>query len=137
MASIKIVIWTNFWAWIIFIHVLLIKDNSIFINHLQWYWTRHYIFFIRLIIIKVFYFFIFFIVTGFLLTAASSVLYAFFHQSQEEEEEEEEEREWMLIQCRKLRSKVKESFVNLFRQCRYIYIYIYIYIIYIYIYIDR
>ena len=43
-------------------------------------------------------------------------------------EEEEEERKWMLIQCRKLRSKVKGSFVklvNLLRQCRYIYIYIY------------
>ena len=41
---------------ILFWHILLIKDNSIFVNHLRWYWIRHYVFdwFISLMIVKVF-----------------------------------------------------------------------------------
>ena len=39
--------------------ILLIKDNSIFVNHWQWYWIRHYVFdwFISVIIIRVFWLF--------------------------------------------------------------------------------
>ena len=52
---------TRFWLCMssmgtLFRHILLIKDNCVFINPLQWHWMRHYVFdwFIRLIIIKVF-----------------------------------------------------------------------------------
>ena len=68
-------------------HILLIKHNSIFADHLQWYWIRHYVFdwFLSLIIIRSF---LFLIVTGFLHTAASSVLHTFFlHQSPEDKRE--------------------------------------------------
>ena len=51
--------WTSSYGGRMFRHILLIKDNSIFVNHLQWYWIRHYVFdwFMCLIIIKVFCFF--------------------------------------------------------------------------------
>ena len=104
-----------------FRHILWIKDTSIFVNHLQWYWLRHYIFnwFISLIIIKVFC--LLFIVTGFLLHRLHVFCMPFFYQTQKDNWD----REWMSKQCQKLRSKVKESFVKLvsFYQSRYIYIY--------------
>ena len=49
----------------------------------------------------------FFIVTGFLHIEASSFLHAFFYESPEDK------REWVVKQCQKLWSKVKESLVKL------------------------
>ena len=99
-----------------FRHILLI--NSIFVNHLQWYWIRHYVFdwFISLIIIKVFFLFHCHWISAY--TGFICSTHLFFHQSQEDK------REWMSKQWKELKSKVKESFVKLvnFCQSRYIYI---------------
>ena len=42
--------------YVLYRHIFSIKDSYVFINHLQWYWIKNYVFdwFIRLIIIKVF-----------------------------------------------------------------------------------
>ena len=112
----------KFWTfWRLFRHILLIKDNSVFLNHLQWYWIRHFAFdwFKRLIIIKVFCF----------LCQVTSVYSGFIgsaHLFLSVTRRQKREREWMSKQCQKLSSKVKESFVTLgnsFCQSRYVYIY--------------
>ena len=100
-----------------FRHILLIKDNSIFVNHLLSYWIRHYVFdwFISLIIIKVFCLFYCHAISAYSGFICSTCF--FFHQSQECK------REWMSKQCQKLKSKVKESFVklvNLLSKSKYI-----------------
>ena len=113
----------KFWTfWRLFRHILLIKDNSVFLNHLQWYWIRHFAFdwFKRLIIIKVF---CFFMSGDFCLQWLHRFCTPFFISHKKTKERE---REWMSKQCQKLSSKVKESFVTLgnsFCQSRYVYIY--------------
>ena len=100
-----------------FRHILLIKDNSIFVNHLLSYWIRHYVFdwFMSLIMVKVFCLFYCHAISAYSGFICSTCF--FFHQSQECK------REWMSKQCQKLKSKVKESFVklvNLLSKSKYI-----------------
>ena len=95
---------------LLFSHILLIKGNSVFINHLQWYWIRHYVFdwFIRLIIIKV---------------HETSAYSGFIYSMPFLSVTRKQEREWMSKQSQKLSFTVKESFVKLvnsFRQSQYI-----------------
>ena len=104
-----------------FRYILLIKDNSVFINHLQWYWIRHYVFdwFIRLILI---------IVVCFLCHGISSVLHHFISHKKTREREsgcQSSVKNLKLELNLNLKSKVIVSFVklvNYFCQSRYIYI---------------
>ena len=98
-----------------FRHILLIKDNSIFVNQLPWYWIRHYVFdwLISLIITKVFW--VFLLSRDFCIQRLHLFYTSFFISHKKTRE-----REWMSKQCQKLRSKVKEGF----RESIYIYIYI-------------
>ena len=88
-------------------HILLIKDNCVFINHLQWYWIRSQVFdwFLRLIFIKVFCFLCYrnSAYSGFI---GSTRLFFSSHKKTRE-------REWMSKLCQKLRFKVNGSFVKL------------------------
>ena len=97
-----------------FRHILLIKDNSIFVNQLPWYWIRHYVFdwLISLIITKVFW--VFLLSRDFCIQRLHLFYTSFFISHKKTRE-----REWMSKQCQKLRSKVKEGF----RESIYIYIY--------------
>ena len=88
-----------------FRHILLIKNNSIFVNHFQWYWIRHvFYWFISLIILKV----CFFLLSQDFCIQRLHLFYTpFFHQPQENNWESG---------CQdsvKLNSKVKESLVIL------------------------
>ena len=112
-----------------FRHILFIKDNSIFMNHLQWFWKIHHVFdwFIRLIILKVF--LLCHGISAYIGLIGSACLFFFFFFFISYKKI----RQRMPKQSQKLRSKVKESFaklVNSFHQNWYIYIYIYIYIYY-------
>ena len=90
-----------------FRHILLIKDNSIFVNHLQWYWIRHYVFdwFISLIIVKVFC--LFFLLSGDFCYSGFICFTRLFFISHKKTKKK------VSKQCQKLRSKVKKSFVKL------------------------
>ena len=100
-----------------FRHIFLIKENSLSIDHFQWFWLRLYIFdcFIRLIILKVF----FFMSWNFCLRSLYRFCTSFFFSVTKIQE-----RGVDIKQSQKLRSKVKDSFVKLVNYClqsRYIY----------------
>ena len=104
-----------------FRHILLIKNNRIFVNHLQWCWIRHHVFdwFISLINVKVFCLF-FLLSEDFCYSSLICFIYTpFFYQSQEDKKVD-------VKQCQKLRSKLKESFFKLVHfLSKSIYLYIY------------